>query len=163
VIIESNANALLEEVISAFEAAKADVVADAQRRAGKTSRTGKFRDSITATETSIDDGALVARVGSPLVSARVKEVGGFIQGRRSQAGGRFGGHMRFRLREGPWVALEAFHIPAQPTVAPAGRFFAEFFRARLGEARAAGEVRGRAMFDGATRPDTHRGAVSLPR
>lgn len=160
--IESNAAALLEEVAAAFEAAKDDVVTEARRRAGKHSRTGRFRDSITDTETSVSDGELVARVGSPLVSAKVKETGGFIQSKRSAAEGRLAGHMRFRIRGGPWVALEAFRIPAQPAVAPAGRFFPDFFRARLGEARAASGS-ARAMFKGAARPDFRRGAVRLPR
>lgn len=150
--IESRgAEALIDLVEAAFDLAVDDTLELARAHAAKHSRTGGFAASLTRTPTVRDGDRLEARIGSPLSSARVKETGAFIQ---SQTGGM----MRFRLDTGAWVTLEAFRVPAQPAVAPAGGRFAAIMTARLRALGLAGIGHARRF---ASSPDFRGGAVSI--
>lgn len=150
---------LIDETWVAFEGAVQDSLEEARRRAPKV--TGRYRDSIQATPIVVTDRGFETRIGSPLSSARVKEVGGFIQAKASRQAGRFAGHMRIPFRGGGWATIEAFRIRATPTIVPAGRKFPEFMTARLREA--ASPLTGRGRRSAPVRPDLRSGPVELPR
>lgn len=150
---------LMDESWVAFEGAIDDSLAEARRRAPHV--TGKYRDSIQATPIVVTDRGFEARIGSPLSSARVKEVGGFIQAKASRAAGRFAGYMRIPFAGGGWATVEAFRIRATPTIVPAGRKFPAFMTARLREAHSPLTGRGRRSVP--VRPDMRSGPVELPR
>lgn len=151
--ITSAADQLLAQAESAFDLAVGDAVELARAHAAAHSRTGDFARSITRTPTVRDGDRLVARIGSPMSSARVKETGGFMQ---SQTGGM----MRFKLKTGAWVTLEAFRVPAQPAVAPAGGRFAAILTGRLRALGMSGIGRARRS---AAPPDFRGGAVRIHR
>jgi hypothetical protein len=155
--IESHADVLLEEVVTAFWQATDDTLQEAKRRAGQHKRTGKFQDSLEATQPVVDGETLRSRVGSPLSSARVKELGGFMQPRH-------GSRIRFRLETGAWVTLQAFRVAARPVVVPAGRLFPDFFRARLAQLRGSAGGASPVLGGGLVTPgkaDVRSGPVTL--
>lgn len=126
--VETHDDMLLLEAREAFTAARDDVLAEAYRQARKYSKSGKFADSIVATDVTEADGRLTASVGSPLVSARAKERGAYIEAKA-------GKWLTFMGNEGHLVRVAAVRIPKQPAVVPAGRLFIDFMRARLKAAR----------------------------
>lgn len=109
----------------AFEAAVQDVEDAAKAEAEKHSRTGKFKDSITHTVGREGDD-FVARVGSPLVSARVKEKGGFMQSNSGRG-------LLLRLPGGEYRTVQQVRVRATPVMAPAGAKFAEDMTRRMRE------------------------------
>lgn len=125
--IESHDEVLLAEAELAFERAKGDVLEEAVRLASRYSRTGKFADSLVVTRTSDVAGRLVARVGSPLISAHAKEVGAYITAKA-------GPYLTFRVG-GQWVKVPAVRLPRRPAVVPAGRQFPVHMTERLRELR----------------------------
>lgn len=125
--IETHDELLFAESDIAFERAKLDVLEEAERLAERHSRTGKFARSLVATDTAQVDGRLVARIGSPLSSARAKEKGAYIVAKH-------GPHLVFRVG-GHVVKVGAVRLPPQPTVIPAGRQWRSFVTARLRELR----------------------------
>jgi len=120
-MFQSDHGVLLRRTASAFEGAVNDVIGDAADRAPK--RTGRFGRSISHSAIEQTSTGLRTTVGSPLSSARVKEMGGFMQ---SKSGDR----MRFQIN-GQWVTATGFRVAAQPTVGPAARNFARYMGDRL--------------------------------
>jgi hypothetical protein len=118
---------ILDRVTGAFDAAVDDTTDNAQLEASKYSRTGKRERSITRTP-PVEVGAdrLEARVGSPLVSARAKERGAFVQAKR-------GKYLVFAVPGGV-VKVESVRLSPQPAVVPAGKRFPQFMARRLTEA-----------------------------
>lgn len=130
----------------AFEAACDDVVEDAQDRAPK--RSGKFSKSIRKQRVPAPAGRLEAVIGSPLASARVKEMGAFIPAKRHD-------RLFIPFGDGSLRTPQAVRIGAQPTVAPAGRKFIEHMTRR---AREFANVGGGGTAS-SVRPDFRSGSV----
>lgn len=115
---------LFAGVEAAFDAAVNDVVTEAQRRAPKS--TGKFAASIRSERVPGPAGVLIAVVGSPLVSARVKEKGGFMQPRKHE-------YLFIPQADGSVRKVKSVRVRAQPTVTPAGQKFPELMTRRMAE------------------------------
>ncbi len=120
-IFQSDHGVLLNRTRSAFEGAVNDVIGDAANRAPK--RTGRFAKSISHSAIEQTSTGIRTTVGSPLSSARVKEMGGFMQAKSSD-------WMRFQIN-GQWVSARMFRVGAQPTVGPAARNFPRYMGDRL--------------------------------
>lgn len=117
---------LLAKNEDAFKKAAQDVEDEARRNAERNSRTGRFAASLTHT-VGRDGEVMVARVGSPLVSARVKEKGGFMQATRAAT-------LTLPAGDGTARRPESVRVRATPAVTPAGRRFPEFMTRRMREA-----------------------------
>jgi hypothetical protein len=116
---------ILEPAIAAFDHAVDDTVDQAQTNADRYSKSGKFADSITRTEPVQRGDRLTARIGSPLVSARAKEKGAFIQAKR-------GPYLVFNAGDGV-RKVGSVRVPPRPVVGPAVKRFPQFMRDRLVE------------------------------
>lgn len=151
--IQSNARKLLALAEAAADLAVDDTLELARANARKNAATGTFADSITRTPLVAGGGRVTARIGSPLASARAKERGAFVTAKRGPV-------MRFRAQpSGDWVTMEAFRIPAQPAVAPAGARFPQLMSARLSAINLSGS--GSASSSGS--PDLRGGSVRVRR
>lgn len=125
--LESHAKErIFDPIDDAFERAVDDARDLAQRNASAHSRTGKFERSIERTETAREGDRLEARIGSPLVSAKAKEKGAFIQAKR-------GPYLVFRVPGGV-RKVESVRLAPQPAVTPAGAQFPRLMAARAAEA-----------------------------
>ena len=113
---------LLKRTEERFELAVQDVEDEAKRNADRNARTGKFSGSITHTIGRSGD-MLVARVGSPMVSARVKERGGFMQASASDT--------LYLPQAGEVRRPTSVRVRATPVVTPAGKKFPEFMSRRM--------------------------------
>jgi hypothetical protein len=120
---ESHAEQVFEGIDAAFEAAVLDTRDEAERIARQHSRTGKFAGSIEASEVEQVGGRLEARIGSPLVSARAKEKGAFIQAKNKPT-------LIIKTKDG-WRRPKQVRLVPHPAVTPAGRKFGEFMAERL--------------------------------
>ena len=116
---------MLSKMPTAFDKAVDDTVQAAQEIAGRNSVSGKFRDSITSLMVSGPAGAVTAVIGSPLVSARVKEKGGYSAGNPK---------LLLRLAGGEFRTADAVRIRATPAVTPAAAKFPELMTRRMREA-----------------------------
>jgi hypothetical protein len=118
---------VFDRIEGAFDAAVDDTVDEAQLLASRYSRTGKRERSITRTPpVEVGSGRIEARIGSPLVSAKAKEKGAYVQAKR-------GKYLVFRVPGGV-VKVEAVRLAPQPAVAPAAARFPQFMAQRLAEA-----------------------------
>ncbi len=115
---------LLTALPDAFDLALDDTVKEAQQIASRNSRTGKFADSIRWEHVSGPGGMLTAVIGSPLVSAAVKERGGYITPKSAD-------RLMIPQDDGSYRSPEAVRISAQPAVTPAGERFVDFMTQRL--------------------------------
>jgi hypothetical protein len=113
---------LFAPIEAAFDEAVADVVTEAQRRAPR--RTGKFADSIRSQRIPTPAGQFAALVGSPLISARVKEKGGYMAAKQHST-------LFIPQSDGSVRRPQAVRVGAQPTVKPAGDQYKGFMTARL--------------------------------
>ncbi len=145
-IFQSAHSVLLNRTGSAFQGAVNDVIGDAANRAPK--RTGRFAKSITHSAIEQTSTGVRTTVGSPLSSARVKEMGGYMQAKSSD-------RMRFQIN-GQWVTAAAFRVRAQPTIGPAARNFPRYMGDRLRALGGSGA--GSFSFSGA-RANTSSGIV----
>lgn len=151
--IESGASRLLALAEAAVDLAVDDTLEVARANAAKNARTGEFAGSLTRTPLRREGARVTARIGSPLASAKAKEVGAFVRAKKGPV-------MRFRAEpSGEWVTMEAFRVPAQPVVTPAGRQFPRILTARLGALNLGGS--GSATAAGS--PDFRGGAVRVRR
>lgn len=117
---------VLDPMDRAFDLAVDDTLADAKREASKHRRTGKFEGSLERTDAAAEGDRLIARIGSPLVSAKAKEKGAYIHAKR-------GKYLVFKVAGGV-RKVEAVRLAPQPAVTPAGGRFPRFMAARLVEA-----------------------------
>jgi hypothetical protein len=119
--VTTDASRLLARTDPAFEDAVADTLNAARAEARKHGQTGKFEGSL---ETTIDRAGDVktARLGSSLVSAKVKEKGGFMQGNPL---------LLLRLAGGEFRSAAAVRVRATPVVTVAGPKFIDFMKRRL--------------------------------
>lgn len=107
---------IIAPIAVAHDEAIDDTLELARVRARQYRRTGKFEGSLTRSDVvEVGSGRREGRIGSPLVSARVKERGAFIQAQRAE-----------------WLVFDAGHgvrkvksvrVPATPVVTPAGQQF----------------------------------------
>jgi hypothetical protein len=111
----------------AFTKAVQDTVDEAKANAGRISRTGRFRDSITSLRLPQGKDVLYARVGSPFVSARVKEKGGYMQAKQ-------GDRLYLPAGGGEVRSPTAVRVRATPVITPAGPKFVGFMTRRMAEA-----------------------------
>lgn len=117
---ESHHEVILGKLEPALIEAADEVVERAEIRAPK--KTGKYAGSIRRSGVEGIARGLRVRVGSPVSSARVKELGGYMEAKR-------GPYLKIRTPDG-WRTVKAVRVPAQPTVGPAAQEFGEiFFRA----------------------------------
>jgi hypothetical protein len=134
---------LVARTRSAFDVAVDDTVEYARQIAPRA--TGRFAASITRTDAVDEGGALVAHIGSPLVSARAHELGAFIMAKRAR-------FLQFQVG-GHWVRVlppGGVRIRAHPTVLRAGPRFVEFMSRRMS---------GSGSSQAFARPDTRPGRI----
>lgn len=122
--LTSSADRLYATIRSAHEAAVDDTLDVAREIAGGHSRTGKFAASLQRTATVETDDHLETRFGSPLRSARVKELGAWIAPKN-------GPYLVFNAGDGVRKVAGGVKIKAQPVVVPAGQRFRDLMLARL--------------------------------
>jgi hypothetical protein len=123
--ITRNDAAVLNVCIQAHERAVADTLAEARSVAGRYSRTGKFANSLTSLDVAGPAGMLTTHIGSPLVSARVKEKGGYMAART---------HSTLFIAYGDSVRRPtAVRVRATPVVSVAGPKYPQFATRRARE------------------------------
>jgi hypothetical protein len=115
---------LFRRTESDFEGAVEDTLGEAKRIADRYRRTGKFAGSLQSTRVSGARNQMNAVIGSPLVSARVKEKGGYIQARKHPT-------LYIPHPDGGLRTPSAVRIRATPIVTPAGAKFVDYMSARL--------------------------------
>ena len=123
--LTTNYAPLFAKTDKAFGLAVKDTEDAAKENAGRSARTGKFRDSIKHT-LGREGEIRTARVGSPLVSARVKEKGGYMQASSDT--------LYLPAGDGSVRRPEAVRVRATPVVTPAAKRFPEFMSRRMREA-----------------------------
>lgn len=123
--IESHPEVIIDPLLDAFDEACIDALEDARQVAGRNSRTGRFAQSLTISETVHTATGLEASIGSPMRSAKAKEKGAFIQAKR-------GKYLTFKI-DGQFKKVESVRLAPRPVVAPAGRRFPRYMTFRLRE------------------------------
>lgn len=118
---------LLSRTDAAFTKAAADTLEAAQEVAGRNARSGKFKDSLRIEVVETSGLAITALLGSPLVSARVKEKGGYIEAKNAP-------RLMIPQDDGSYRSPAAVRIRATPVVTVAGPRFPEFMTRRMREA-----------------------------
>jgi hypothetical protein len=113
---------LVRGIEQAFASALDETVEDARRRAPK--RTGMWARSIDAERTTHAGDRLESAIGSPLVSAKVHERGGYITPKRAKA-------LAIPQPDGSIRLSKAVRIPPHPAIIPAARGFGDRFLEKL--------------------------------
>lgn len=107
---------IIRPIAAAHDEAIDDTLEVARVRARQYRRTGRFEGSLTRSDAvEVSAGRREARIGSPLVSARVKERGAFIQAKRAE-------YLVFDAGHGV-RKVKSVRVPATPVVTPAGHRF----------------------------------------
>jgi hypothetical protein len=123
--ITRNDKPLFDKVDQAFPKAVDDLLTEARANAQRNERTGKFRGSLRTEILAKAGQRRTAIVGSPLVSARAKEKGAFIQPKQ--------GDRLFIPQDGELRTPTQVRIRATPVVTPAGEKWPELMTRRLQE------------------------------